>query len=60
MTKTNTIAKAKAVTPAQVRAVWQPLRADHILSIMKSDGISYDRAVKRSRRRLRNEGKWWE
>ena len=46
------------VSPAQVREWWMPLRAARILSIMREDGISYDRAVKRSRRRLRSEGAW--
>lgn len=38
---------------------WEMPRARHIQSIMVSDGISYSRAVKRSRRRLINEGKYY-
>lgn len=53
--------KRFAVSPEEVKMVrdaWEPWRANHILSIMRSDGIEYARAVKRSRRRLIEAGKW--
>lgn len=45
-------------TPAQIREWFDAGRAENILSIMASDGISYARAVKRSRRRMIRDGVW--
>jgi hypothetical protein len=50
--------RVPVATTKMVRARWEEWRADHILSIMQTDGIDYVRAVKRSRRRLHNAGEW--
>lgn len=56
MAKNTTLAKsAKSVTPAQIKEWWPADRAKRILAIMRDDGISYSRAVKRSRRRMISE-----
>jgi hypothetical protein len=67
-TKTKTAAKSLSVattatvtaepTKAQIRAWFDEGRAANIIAIMKRDGIEYARAVKRSRRRMINEGVW--
>jgi hypothetical protein len=45
-------------SPGQIRSWWENDRAKRILSIMRTDDISYSRAVKRSRRRMIRDGEW--
>ena len=42
---------AVTMTPGAIRQLWEPERASAIITIMRTDGISYERAVKRSLRR---------
>jgi hypothetical protein len=44
-------AAATSMTPAAIRQLWEPERATAIITIMRTDDISYERAVKRSLRR---------
>ena len=57
MAKSNT-KTVKLPSMGELTATFSPERVEHILSIMKSDKIPYWRAVRRSRRRLINEGRW--
>ena len=55
MSNSNTHADPSAY---RIRKTWSPERAKRIIRIMRQDGISYARAVKRSRRRMIAENVW--
>jgi hypothetical protein len=42
---------AATMTPSAIKELWEPERATAIITIMRTDDISYERAVKRSLRR---------
>lgn len=54
----RTAAATGDYSAAEIRGMWPRHRAERIIAIMQTDGISYARAVKRSRRRMINEGTW--
>lgn len=58
MTKSTKAPKIVLPSMDELTKTFSPERAEHILSIMKSDKIVLRRAVRRSRRRLINEGRW--